>query len=122
MAQAPWVAWFEIPVDDFDRAKKFYEAIFETELETLDLGALKMGVFPHSEVGGAICWGAWYKPSAQGTLLYLNADPDLSAVQDRIEAAGGKIILPKKQISPEHGFMCLFEDSEGNRLALHSNA
>lgn len=122
MATQSWTGWFEIAVADFERAKQFYEKIFDMEIETLDLGGFKMGIFPHTEtVGAAICWGAWYQPSPHGTVVYLNANPDLLEVQNRIEAAGGKVIQPKKQISPEHGFMCLFEDSEGNRLALHSD-
>lgn len=116
-----WISWFEIPVADFDRAKKFYEEIFQMELFTMDLGGLQMGLFPNREVAGAICCGAWYKPATSGSILFLNAEPDLLLVQNRIESAGGKIIQAKKQISPEHGFMALFEDTEGNRLALHSS-
>lgn len=119
----PRVSWFEIAVSDFDRAKKFYEAIFDERLVVLDLGNLKMGLFPGgANGGGAICFESkWYKPSADGTLVYLNVNPDLSEVAGRIEAAGGSIIQPKKMISPERGYMCLFLDSEGNRVALHSD-
>lgn len=121
MAAKSWTGWFEIPAADYDRAKNFYEKIFDMEIHTLDLGNLKMGIFPHTEsVGASICAGAWYKPGPNGPVVYLNASPDLQDVQDRIEPAGGKVIQPKKQISPEYGYMCLFEDSEGNRLALHS--
>jgi hypothetical protein len=120
MAAKSWTNWFEIAVADYERAKRFYELIFEMEIQTLDLGGLKMGMFPHRGIGGAICCGAWYQPSPHGTIIYLDASPDLSIVQNRIEAAGGKIVQPKKQISPEYGYMALFEDSEGNRLALHS--
>ena len=117
-----WTNWFEIAVSDFDRAKKFYEQIFEMNIHAIDFGSFKMGIFPHRQVGGAICCGPWYQPGPTGVLVYLDANPDLQTVQDRIEAAGGKIIQPKKQISPEHGYMCLFEDSEGNRLGLNSMA
>lgn len=120
MDKKNWTTWFEIPVSDFDRAKSFYEKIFETELEVNDLVTFKMGIFPHADVGGAIVFGEWYVPSSDGTLIYLNAEPDLTTVQDRIEAAGGKIIQQKKMISPEHGHMALFTDTEGNRLALYS--
>ncbi|MBN4065829.1 VOC family protein [Candidatus Amoebophilus asiaticus] len=115
-----WTHWFEIPVNDFDRAKSFYETIFETELHTSDFGGFKMGIFPHKEVGCAICKGEWYKPGADGTLIYMDASPDLEDVLNRIDEAGGKVLQPKKQISPEHGFMAIFLDSEGNRVALHS--
>ncbi|MEO8146848.1 MAG: VOC family protein [Bacteroidia bacterium] len=115
-----WSHWFEIPVSDFERAIKFYQTIFEIKLGVNDFGGFKMAVFPHREGGAALCFGPWYKPSADGVTVYMDASPDLIEVQNRIEAAGGKIIQPKKEISPEYGFMCLFIDSEGNRLALHS--
>lgn len=115
-----WTEWFEIPANDFERAKKFYEAIFEMEIEALDFGGLQMGIFPHQEVGCAICSGEWYKAGPQGPVVYLNANPDLEIVLKRVEKAGGKIIQNKKEISPEYGFMALFLDSEGNRLGLHS--
>lgn len=116
-----WTTWFEIPVSDFKRAKIFYETIFETEIEEINFGGLKMGIFPHKEVGCAICHHPeFYHPGEQGPLVYMNANPDLQIVQNKIETAGGKIHTVKKQISPEHGFMCVFIDSEGNRMALHS--
>jgi len=112
--------WFEIPVSDFDRAKTFYETIFDVKMHVDDFGGFKMGVFPHAQSGGAICWGDHYKPSAEGVVIYISVEPDLNKTADRIEAAGGKIIQAKKQISPNHGYTALFMDSEGNRLALHS--
>lgn len=113
--------WFEIPVLDMERAKTFYEHVFDLEIHVMDLGELKMGVFPHSEVGCALCYHPeFYKPSQDGTLVYMNAEPDLQIYQDRIETAGGSVLVPKKQISPEHGYMSVFIDSEGNRMALHS--
>ena len=120
MEKKSWTHWFEIPAADFERAVKFYETIFNTTIEKAEFGGFKMGIFPHNDVGCALCFGPHYKPSADGTVVYMDASPDLSEALNRIEAAGGKIIQPKKQISPEHGFMALFLDSEGNRIALHS--
>jgi predicted enzyme related to lactoylglutathione lyase len=114
-----WTGWFEIPVADLPRAKTFYETIFGIEMPVTDFGALQMAFFPQSKVGGALCAGKWYQPGG-GVLVYLNANPDLSAVLDKVEAAGGKVLQAKKQISPDQGYMALFTDSEGNRLALHS--
>ena len=116
-----WIQWFEIPASDFNRAKNFYETVFGVDLQVNDFGNFKMAVFPHKEVGGAICWGDAYTPGSIGTLLYLDANPDLAEVLGKVKSAGGTIIQDKKQISPEHGYMSLFTDSEGNRLALHSN-
>jgi uncharacterized protein len=116
----PWTQWIEIPVTDMERAKRFYEEILQITIATQDLGGFKMGFFPQSQVGVALCWGTHYTPSAEGTLVYLNANPDLAQVANRIEAAGGKLLRDKTLISPEHGFMALFLDTEGNRVALHS--
>ncbi|HTL81153.1 MAG TPA: VOC family protein [Bacteroidia bacterium] len=116
--------WFEVPVADFDRAKKFYETVFGVELFVMDFGGFKMGLFPsepgNGKLTGAICHGEWYKPSQDGALVYFNANPDLSDCLARVEKAGGKVIRPKTQISPEYGNMAMFIDSEGNRVAMHS--
>ena len=62
-----------------------------------------------------------YNPSeSAGPIVYLNANPDVQHVLDKIAAAGGKIVVPKTEISPEHGHMAIFIDTEGNRVALHS--
>jgi len=119
------VSWFEIPADDLDRAQKFYEAIFDIEMVRLDMPQLKMRMFPVESpmnIGGALCHApGFYKPSTtDGPLIYLNANPDVQNVLDKIEAAGGKIVVPKTEISPEYGHMAVFIDSEGNRIALHS--
>lgn len=116
--------WFEIPVADFDRALSFYEAIFGVKLHEMNLAdGLRMGLFPTDEkgVGGSIChYPDFYQPGQQGPLIYLNGNPDLQAVLDRVESAGGTIVVPKTQISEERGFMAVFTDTEGNRLALNS--
>ncbi|GAB5410318.1 MAG: VOC family protein [Balneolaceae bacterium] len=121
------VSWFELPVSDINRAKTFYETIFGIELTLMELGeTFKMAVFPgeQSVVGGALVWNEeWYKPSnIHGPLIHLNANPDLQTVQDKIENAGGKVTIPKRGIGPGRGFMAVFEDSEGNRVALHSDS
>lgn len=119
------VSWFEIPATDLDRAQKFYEAIFGFTMTAMDLPNIKMRMFPIEDrmgVGGAVVYSAgFYNPSAtEGPLLYLNANPDVQLVLDKVEAAGGKIMVPKTEISPEYGHMGVFIDTEGNRIALHS--
>ncbi|MGV3594045.1 MAG: VOC family protein [Sediminibacterium sp.] len=118
------ISWFEIPVTDIDRAQQFYETIFDFKMIPLDLPNIKMSMFPVDNsvaVGGALCdSGGFHKVSAtDGPLVYLNGNPDLQIILNRVEAAGGKIIVPKTEISPEYGFMAVFIDSEGNRVALH---
>ena len=120
------ISWFEIPTTDIDRAQKFYENIFGITMMPLDFPNIKMRMFPlddmMTQVGGALVdSGGFHKASAtDGPLIYLNANPDVQNVLDKVEAAGGKITVPKTQISPEYGYMAVFEDTEGNRIALHS--
>lgn len=118
------INWFEIPVADYDRAKTFYETILGFSLEPMDMPGLKMLMFPIDEqtgTSGALVFAPeFYQPSANGTMVYLNGNPDLQAILDRVEAAGGKVGMPKTAITPEIGFMAVFFDTEGNRVALHS--
>ena len=120
------ISWFEIPATDLGRAQKFYETIFGVTLNPLDLPNIKMRMFPIDDmitgVGGAVVdSGGFHKPSAtDGPLIYLNGNPDLQIVLDKVEAAGGKIMVPKTEISPEYGCMAVIIDTEGNRIGLHS--
>jgi len=119
------ISWFEIPTTNIDRAQKFYETVFEISMIPLDMPQLQMRLFPVADpmnIGGALTYNKeFYKPSAtDGPLVYLNGNPDVQMILDRIEGAGGKIIVPKTQISPEYGYMAVFIDTEGNRMALHS--
>lgn len=121
------IDWFEIPTANLERACEFYEKIFGFKLQAMDLAnGLRMAMFPvdpTQAVGGALCHHPeFYTPSQTGTLAYLNADPDLAEVLGRIEKAGGQVLVPKTQISPDYGFMAVFIDCEGNRVALHSRA
>jgi hypothetical protein len=118
------IGWFEIPAKKLARAKKFYEAIFEVKMQEMNLGdGLKMALFPvePGTVGGAVCEHKdFYHPGEQGPLVYLNANPDIDKVLERIEKNGGKIFKQKTHISEEYGYMAVFFDPEGNRIALHS--
>lgn len=119
------ISWFEIPTADINRAQKFYEAIFQVQMIPFDTPQIQMRMFPIENpmnIGGALVYNnEFYKTSAtDGPLIYLNGNPDVQHVLDRIEPAGGKILVPKTLISPEHGHMAVFMDTEGNRMALHS--
>lgn len=116
------VNWFEIPVSDFERAKKFYSSIFDYEMFEINMQNLLMGFLPYQGEGvsGAIVKGEGYEPSENGVIVYLNGGDDLQAVLDRIENAGGKILTPKMRVTDDIGHIALFLDSEGNRLGLHS--
>ncbi|MBK8706071.1 MAG: VOC family protein [Saprospiraceae bacterium] len=120
------VGWFEIPVSNMDRAIKFYATVFGFELQREQMGPLDMAWFPSIENapgsgGSLVHHEAAYKPSADGVLLYFTAHSgDLSNELSRVEAAGGKVLLEKRLITEEIGYMGLFLDSEGNRIAMHS--
>jgi len=117
--------WFEIPAENLDRAKKFYEKTFDCTLEPQpDMMGMKMASFPADmgggKVSGAIVQSKMHKPSQTGSVLYLNANPSIDTIIGRIEKAGGKVVMPKTQISPEIGYMAFFVDTEGNKIGLHS--
>lgn len=117
------ISWFEIPATDFDRAIKFYEAIFGCSLHRMDMDNFKMAMFPVEEgtIGGAVVHApGYYETGSQGPLIYLNGSPDLQNVLDKIEGAGGKVMMPKTSITAEYGNMALFTDTEGNKIGLHS--
>ena len=119
------VGWFEVPVSDMERAIKFYETVFDLKLERHQMGHIDMAWFPTVEGSGAmgslVYNKEFYKPSTDGSLLYFTAHSgDLAHELSRIEKSGGKVLQPKTLITEDIGYMALFIDSEGNRLALHS--
>lgn len=120
------ISWFEIPTTDINRAQKFYETIFGISMTPMDFPSMKMRMFPlddmMTQVGGALVdSGGFHKASlTDGPLIYLNANPDVQNVLDKVPVAGGTIIMPKTEINPEYGFMAVITDTEGNRIALHS--
>lgn len=120
------VGWFEIPVLDMDRAINFYESVFKMKFERNKMGVLDMAIFPnYPETKGAngalVYYPDFYKPSHEGPLIYFTAfSGDVSVELQRVKEAHGKVLVEKKQISEDVGYMGLFEDCEGNRIALHS--
>ena len=117
------ISWFEIPATDYERAKTFYNTMLGIEIADMLMPEGKYGMFPFDQendgVGGGIMQMEGINPSAEGVTIYLNGGDDLSGPLSRVEAAGGKIIMPKTDIG-ENGFMAQLLDTEGNRVALHS--
>jgi uncharacterized protein len=119
------ISWFEIPSTDLDRATKFYETLFEVKLNVMDMPDIKMRMFPVSDmmnhISGAVVHSNFHKPSGtDGVLIYLNGNPDVQLILNKVEAAGGHIAVPKTTISPEYGDMAVIIDTEGNRIGLHN--
>ncbi len=116
------VNWFEIPVLDLERAIKFYEKVFGYQLTKESMEGYSMAFFPMTEnasgAAGTLMKAENYAPSHTGTMVYFSVD-DIDEVLRRVNANGGSIVLPKKNIG-KYGFIAHFEDTEGNRIALHS--
>jgi predicted enzyme related to lactoylglutathione lyase len=115
------ITWFEIPVTDFDRAKKFYNQILSADIQRIDMDGVAMGFLPADEgaLTGGIVEDKDRSPSSKGTLLYLNVGENLSPALERVEKAGGKVVLPKTNVG-QHGYIAKIQDTEGNLIAFHS--
>lgn len=118
------INWFEIPVIDMARAKHFYQVIFSIHMDEMSMEGILMASFPYDsgngKTAGALVMNEMYTPSTNGIVIYLNANPDLSTVLEKVEQQGGKIVMPKTLITPEIGYMAFVIDTEGNKIGLHS--
>jgi predicted enzyme related to lactoylglutathione lyase len=116
--------WFEIPVTDMPRARHFYQVIFSIHMTESEMMGMQMAFFPYEDssgkASGALVKSDYHKPSQEGVIVYLNANPAMDSILEKIEAEGGKIQLPKTNIGPDFGYMAFFTDTEGNRIGLHS--
>jgi predicted enzyme related to lactoylglutathione lyase len=115
------IDWFEIPTGDLARSAKFYEAVLGVHLKRETFGGVPQAMFLGSKdgVGGALIQDARRKPTAEGTLVYLNAGKDLDGCLSRAVSAGGRVVLPKTDIG-EPGFIAIFADPDGNTVGLHA--
>ena len=113
-------AYFEIPVNDLNRAMRFYSSIFACEFQKDQIHGNEMAFFPFMEgaagITGALAKGEIYKPSVSGTLIYLSTK-DLDQTLIKIQAEGAEILFPKTEVSG-YGWVAEFKDCEGNRVAL----
>lgn len=116
------IVWADIPVLDLDRAMAFYAAVLLREATKIEMPGCTFAVLDHEGGNGACLVPSDddVKPSAYGPLMYLNAEGRLDAAEAQVVKRGGKVLKPKHSIGP-HGFRSVILDSEGNRVALHSN-
>jgi predicted enzyme related to lactoylglutathione lyase len=124
MTKTNAIAWFDIYVEDMERATAFYEAVLKQKLEKMGdpTGETQMMSFP-ADMGaygaaGALVKSEYARPGVGGTLVYFGVE-DCSVQEGRVEAAGGKVIKPKFSIG-EFGWVTLCEDTEGNMFGLNS--
>lgn len=117
------VNWFEIPATDLARAQRFYERVLGIDMARNEMGDLRMAWFPMQQGGdgatGTLVENEHYTPSHAGSMVYFSVE-DIEGALERVEESGGKVLNPKRSIG-EFGFTAHFEDSEGNRVALHSD-
>lgn len=117
--------WFEIAVSDIARAQKFYEVVFGIDMVRHDMMGMQMAFFPTDDstgkVSGGLVQSDMHKPGAEGSVIYLNGNPDLAIALDRIGGAGGKVLMPRTLVSDSVGYMAFFMDTEGNKVGIHSN-
>jgi len=116
------VHWFEIHVQDMDRARRFYETVLDVKLQRLDSADAEMWAFPmsmeHAGSGGSLVKVDGVRSGGNSTLVYFACE-DCAIEADRIETAGGKVQQQKLSIG-EHGHIVLALDTEGNMIGLHS--
>jgi predicted enzyme related to lactoylglutathione lyase len=116
------VCWFDIYVANLERAKRFYESVFNIKMTDLPPEWGKQSAFPFEDNGsdttGALVEKEGYRPTENNTIVYFSSN-DCLTEENKVESAGGKIIKPKSSIG-EFGYISLFTDSEGNTVGLHS--
>jgi len=112
------VVWFDLPVADLERSSRFYSAVLGIKVSQENAGGFKFAVLEHTGGnGGCLVPG---KASAEGILVYMNVDGRIRDAVKQAEKLGGRVVEQTKSIGP-HGFRAVIVDSEGNRVALHSN-
>jgi predicted enzyme related to lactoylglutathione lyase len=116
------IHWLEIATIDLERARKFYQDAFDLKFEYVEMPDSKMYMFGETEgigTGGCLVHSADHKPSTEGTLIYFSTEAMTETLQ-RIEAGGGKVLVPRTDIG-EFGFFAHFLDTEGNKIGLHAS-
>ncbi len=118
------VVYFEIPVTDMNRAMQFYKSVFSFDFEQTLIDHNEMALFPFSDeskgISGALAKGEIYKPTHNGVVIYFRTD-SIDKTLSLVTANGGKVLYPKTS-NGDLGFVAEFEDSEGNRIALHQSS
>ncbi len=117
------INWFELPAQDLQRARRFYETVLSVTLKPEVFAGMDMALFPYEPgagggVGGALVKDARFRPSTDGAVVYLDARAGLDGCLERARVAGGQVLMPRTDIGAP-GFIALVQDTEGNRVGLH---
>ena len=116
------VNWVEIPVSDLNRASAFYSQILGITITRFSIGSTAYGLFPTEDQKntGALAQGEYYVPSADGVIIYLDGGEDLNNILNKVNDAGGQVIMEKTFITNEAGFIGMFIDTEGNKIGIQN--
>jgi predicted enzyme related to lactoylglutathione lyase len=116
------VVWFEIYVQDMERAKTFYEGVLQGKLERIPGSDIELWAFPMSEEGygaaGALAKMEGCPSGGSSTLVYFKCE-DCAVEAARAAEHGGRLFKEKMSIG-KYGFIALVLDTEGNMIGLHS--
>jgi predicted enzyme related to lactoylglutathione lyase len=118
-SQVNRAVWFDIPAADLDRAAKFYRAVLAVGVDKEKFGDYSFCIIEHKDGNGGCLVPNPAEIAAGGVLIYLNANGRIRDAVSRVVANGGSVIQDTHAIGP-HGFRAIVLDSEGNRIALHS--
>jgi predicted enzyme related to lactoylglutathione lyase len=115
------VRFIEIPVSNLTRATNFYTKVLDLKLDYMEMGKAKLAMFfvDSDKTNGALVQGDGYVPSTEGALIYFSAGENMQSIIDSIPKAGGTVTMEKSSLAG-HGFTARFIDTEGNKIALHS--
>ena len=114
------LVWFDIPVADIERAAAFYRAVLCVDVQVVPMGNGQLGVIEHHDGNGGCLVHDPESISRQGGILvYLNAAGRVRDALRQAERLGGRVLEPITSIG-QHGFRAIVQDSEGNRIGLHS--
>ena len=120
------IVWADIPVTDMDRARKFYSAVLQADIELMEGANGDVALLPgdpmSGEVSGDLVKGENSTPGAGGVTIYFDSKGDPEGMVERAVAAGGKVLMPVASMGDMVGFIGMFEDSEGNRIGVHKPA
>ncbi len=118
------VNWFEIPVADMPRARKFYSEVFGYEMAGENMGPIELAFFPMAEnepgIGGGLSKSPGRKPGVDGVRIYFSV-ADIDGALAKVAKAGGAVVSGRTSLGP-YGFMAEFTDTEGNLICLHTMA
>jgi predicted enzyme related to lactoylglutathione lyase len=121
MSKGNTICWTDIPVADLDRAIEFYSAVLGSPVLRQSMQGHDFGLLPHApdNVSGCLVQSPDNKPSEHGPLVYLSVEGRLDQAIQAVRKGGGTVLQDKHSIGP-YGFRAVIRDSEGNRIALHS--